>query len=81
MWPSPAILEARLRAERGLQARLEDAEEKARELSQQVKELERHNAELTACNMALEGKTSGSSASSTPAPAQPPSMHQVGSLS
>ena len=66
-----------LRAEHGLQARLEDAEEKAKELSQRVSELERHNAELAACNAQLEGKASGSSAPSKSAPAQPCSTHQV----
>ena len=66
-----------LRAEHGLQARLDDAEEKAKELSQQVSELERHNAELAACNAQLEGKASGSSVPSEAAPAQPHSTRQV----
>ena len=60
-----------------MQARLEDAEEKAKELSQQIRELERHNAELAACNTQLEGEASGGMASSKPAPAQPRSPRQV----
>ena len=70
-------VKVRLRTEHGLQARLDDAEEAAKELSQQVKELERHNAELAACNAHLEGKASGSSAPSKAEPAQPDSTRQV----